>query len=109
MRGAGRPLFTVTLVPAVAVHASAQENVTPRTAQSTTDGRQAKSASPTPGGGQTVPVTADNFVRAESDLYFTGVVKDGGFGKFRAAGALIASRLDNTLARLHKTHLGVTE
>ena len=50
MRGAGRPLFTVTLVLAVAVHASAQENVTPRTAQSTTDGRQAKSASPTPGG-----------------------------------------------------------
>lgn len=29
-----------------------------------------------------VPVTADNFVRAESDLYFGGVIKDGGFGKF---------------------------
>jgi hypothetical protein len=29
-----------------------------------------------------VPVTADNFVRAESDLYFSGVVKNGGFGKF---------------------------
>jgi hypothetical protein len=28
------------------------------------------------------PVTADNFSRAESDLYFGGVVKDGGFGKF---------------------------
>jgi hypothetical protein len=28
------------------------------------------------------PVTADNFPRAESDLYFGGVVKDGGFGKF---------------------------
>ena len=28
------------------------------------------------------PVTADNFPRAESDLYFDGVVKDGGFGKF---------------------------
>ena len=28
------------------------------------------------------PVTPDNFVRAESDLYFSGVVKDGGFGKF---------------------------
>jgi len=27
-------------------------------------------------------VTPDNFVRAESDLYFSGVVKDGGFGKF---------------------------
>jgi Protein of unknown function (DUF1254) len=29
-----------------------------------------------------VSVTAENFVRAESDLYFGGVVKDGGFGRF---------------------------
>lgn len=29
-----------------------------------------------------IPVTPDNFVRAESDLYFGGVVKSGGFGKF---------------------------
>ena len=29
-----------------------------------------------------VTVTPDNFVRAESDLYFSNVVKDGGFGKF---------------------------
>ena len=29
-----------------------------------------------------VPVTADNFVRAETDLYLSNVVKDGGFGKF---------------------------
>lgn len=29
-----------------------------------------------------VPVTADNFTRAESDLYFSSVVKDGGLGKF---------------------------
>lgn len=28
-------------------------------------------------------VTPDNFVRAESDLYFGNVVKDGGFGKFK--------------------------
>lgn len=27
-------------------------------------------------------VTADNFPRAESDLYFANVVKEGGFGKF---------------------------
>src|SRR5271163_362474 len=27
-------------------------------------------------------VTPDNFVRAESDLYFGNIVKDGGFGKF---------------------------
>jgi len=29
-----------------------------------------------------VPVTADNFPRAETDLYFSNVVKDGGLGKF---------------------------
>jgi hypothetical protein len=31
---------------------------------------------------QTVPVTADNFIRAETDLYFSNITKDGGFGKF---------------------------
>src|SRR5215467_11334147 len=31
---------------------------------------------------QSVPVTADNFNRAESDMYFGNTVKDGGFGKF---------------------------
>jgi hypothetical protein len=30
-----------------------------------------------------IPVTADNFNRAETDMYFASVVKDGGFGKFR--------------------------
>jgi len=31
----------------------------------------------------TVPVTADNFTRAESDLYFHSIaVKEGAFGKF---------------------------
>jgi len=29
-----------------------------------------------------VLVSADNFIRAESDQYFSNVVKDGGFGKF---------------------------
>ncbi len=32
--------------------------------------------------GDTVPVTVDNFIRAESDLYFSNIAKDGGFGKF---------------------------
>ena len=32
--------------------------------------------------GNSVPVTPDNFVRAETDLYFGGVVKKDGFGKF---------------------------
>jgi hypothetical protein len=34
-----------------------------------------------PAAGTPVPVTADNFIRAESDLYFAGVVKDGGLEK----------------------------
>jgi hypothetical protein len=32
--------------------------------------------------GNVVPVTADNFIRAESDLYMDKIVKDGAFGKF---------------------------
>ena len=38
----------------------------------------AQTPSPT---GNPVPVTADNFVRAESDVYLSGVAKDYGFGK----------------------------
>jgi hypothetical protein len=29
-----------------------------------------------------IPVTVDNFIRAESDLYFAAIVEKGGFGKF---------------------------
>jgi hypothetical protein len=32
--------------------------------------------------GNAIPVTADNFIRAESDAVFTGLVAQGGFGKF---------------------------
>jgi hypothetical protein len=32
--------------------------------------------------GNAVPVTVENFIRAESDLYFGNVVKEGSFGKF---------------------------
>ena len=32
--------------------------------------------------GDAIPVTADNFIRAESDAVFTGLVAQGGFGKF---------------------------
>src|SRR5258708_22921352 len=28
-------------------------------------------------------VTVDNYIRAQTDVYFAGVVKNGGFGKFR--------------------------
>lgn len=30
-----------------------------------------------------IPITVENFVRAETDLYFNRIVKEGGFGKFR--------------------------
>jgi hypothetical protein len=33
-------------------------------------------------GGNAVPVTPDNFIRAETDRYFSKMVKDGSFGKF---------------------------
>ena len=38
-------------------------------------------ASPAFAADELVPVTAENFVRAESDVYFGNLVKDGGFGK----------------------------
>ncbi|MET3906899.1 hypothetical protein ABID59_001230 [Bradyrhizobium sp. S3.3.6] len=42
-------------------------------------GTVAFAATPTP---ETIPITVDNFVRAESDLYFRGILKDsGGIGK----------------------------
>jgi len=42
-------------------------------------GMFAQAQSPT---GAPIPVTVDNFTRAESDLYLGNAVKDGGFGKF---------------------------
>ena len=42
-----------------------------------------------------VHVSPDNFIRAESDLYFGNVVKDGGFGKFHHIREL--SPIDNQL------------
>jgi len=41
----------------------------------------ADEAAPKPGG-EPVPVTVENFARAESDRYFSGTVKLGGFAKF---------------------------
>jgi hypothetical protein len=42
-----------------------------------------------------ITVTPDNFARAESDLYFGNIVKDGGFGKFHHIREL--SPIDNQL------------
>ena len=41
----------------------------------------AKASSPSPTG-NAIPVTPDNFNRAESDLVMGPIVKDGGFGKY---------------------------
>ncbi|MDF0644602.1 MAG: DUF1254 domain-containing protein [Nitrospira sp.] len=46
----------------------------------TASGAWAKSASPAPA--KMVPVTVDTFIRAETDLYFSNIVKDKGFGRF---------------------------
>src|SRR6202008_2338722 len=42
-----------------------------------------------------INVTPDNFVRAETDLYFGNLVNDGGFGKFHHIREL--SPIDNQL------------
>ncbi len=68
------PTETSAAPPAAATTAAAAPTTTP-TAGDTAPAVPASE----PG---TVPVTADNFVRAESDVYFAGIAKDGGFGKF---------------------------
>jgi hypothetical protein len=56
-------------------------------------GAQAQSPS-----GSAVPVTVENFVRAETDLYFAGAVYRGGFGKF-----VHRRELDDTLDKRQVT------
>jgi hypothetical protein len=50
------------------------------------------------------PVTVDNFPRAESDLYFGGIVEDGGFGKFNHSREP-ASIENQTVIRLNRDTL----
>ena len=52
----------------------------------------------------TCPVTPENFVRAESDLNFRNIVKDGGFGKFNHRREL-ASIDNQTVIRLNRDTL----
>ena len=56
--------------------------------------------------GDPVPVTVDNFVRAESDLYFGGILKDSGgaLGKFNHRREL-ASIDNQTVIRLNRDTL----
>lgn len=57
-----------------------------------------------PMGTNVVPVTVDNFIRAESDLYLSDMVKDGSFGKFLHRRELAA--IDNqTVTRLNRDTL----
>ena len=53
----------------------------------------------------TIPVTVDNFIRAESDLYFRGILKDSGaIGKFLHRRE--PARIDNqTVIRLNRDTL----
>ncbi|MBL8850139.1 MAG: subclass B3 metallo-beta-lactamase [Planctomycetaceae bacterium] len=50
------------------------------------------------------PVTVDSFNRAESDMYFSSIVKDGGFGKFHHSREL-ASIEHQTIVRLNRDTL----
>jgi hypothetical protein len=43
---------------------------------------QDKAPEKAPPAGGAVPVTVENFIRAETDMYFSNIVKLGGFGKF---------------------------
>ena len=53
----------------------------------------------------TVPVTVENFIRAESDLYFGNVVKDGGFGKFPPSPRACGDHDNQTIIRLNRDTL----
>jgi hypothetical protein len=65
----------------------------------------ARAQSVTPAEARAVPVTADNFARAESDRYFAGLLKDsGGIGKFSHRRE--PAQLDNqTVIRLNRDTL----
>lgn len=55
-------------------------------------------------GAKSVPVTVENFPRAESDRYFAGLVRDGGLGKF--VHRREPAQLDNqTVIRLNRDTL----
>jgi hypothetical protein len=50
------------------------------------------------------PVTVDNYNRAQTDVYFAGVVKKGGFGKFRH-GRELASPVQQGIVRPNRDTL----
>src|SRR5580698_9476895 len=76
MRSKERRFFTMMITSKPAIRAA-----TFLTALSLATLSAAQSA-PSAKADNLVPVTPDNFARAESDMYFGGVAKSGGFGKF---------------------------
>ena len=54
---------------------------------------------PQPPAGTGIPVTADNFVRAETDKIFASIEKQGGFGKFLHFRDPVANRQPHRPAR----------
>lgn len=56
-----------------------------------------------PAAADPILVNSDNFVRAESDLYFSGIVANGGFGKFDHTRKW--RRLTSTVIRLNRDTL----
>src|ERR1700733_14720502 len=51
-----------------------------------------------------IAVTADNFIRAESDIYLAALVKEGGLGKFNHRRELAAMN-NQTVIRLNRDTL----
>jgi hypothetical protein len=65
---------------------------------------KAAPAAKLPASSDGIPVTADNFVRAESDLYFGNIVKDDGFARFKHRRE--PAQIDNqTVIRLNRDTL----
>lgn len=63
--------------------AACQKNETPAAPAAPAESKAATAAPEAPKCDDCVPVTAENFPRAETDLYFSGIVKDAGsIGKF---------------------------
>jgi hypothetical protein len=77
-------LNILLVVPAVvALLIGCQKNEAPTPTASAPVEKAAPPVEVPPSCSDCTPVTVDNFVRAESDLYFGNIVKDGGFAKFK--------------------------
>ncbi|HEY6084505.1 MAG TPA: DUF1254 domain-containing protein, partial [Nitrospira sp.] len=80
-------VLALAMLMAVEVHAKSPSRNGPRT--------------PPPA---TVPVTVDNFIRAETDVYFSNVVRDKGLGRFKHNRTLTPIN-DQTVIRMNRDTL----